>query len=377
MSKPAQLAALFIAVALAAMAQDSNSHIYRVKNGEWIEEVNGTLPAGKVVKVRTTAGPIHVNGAQQDYISYTVRKYVHASSEDAARRELANLRFTATNSGDVALFRGECAVRGYVGFDLNVPAQTSLVRLTTKGGMISAKKIAGKVEAITGGESIQLDDIGSSAYASSGGGNIEIGTVGGDVQVETHGGSIHIASAGGRVAASSGGGMLIVGTGKNMDLETRAGTIRVNRCEGQIKASTGGGSIELNDVEGPAELESGGGSIRVGVVRRGLRVDTSSGPIVVDLAKGGASFTDSRLETSAGNIIVYISGDLGLNIKAAAELARGIGIQSEFDGVKVLNASQQLGPHEVFAEGLLNGGGPLLHVHTTNGTIEFRRTEKK
>jgi DUF4097 and DUF4098 domain-containing protein YvlB len=375
MRKEAQLAALFLAATLAAVAQDSGAHVYRVKHGEWIEETNGTLPAGKTVKVKTTAGPIRLNGARQDYITYTVRKVVHASSEDAAQREFASLRFTATNGGDIALFHGECGMRGYVGFDLNVPAQTKFVRIDTRGGTISAKNIAGRVEAVTGGESIQLDDIGGSAYAFSGGGNIEIGKVGGDVQVETHGGSIHIVSAGGRVTASSGGGMLVIGTGKNMSLHTRAGSIQVNKCDGPIKASTGGGSIDLKDVAGSAELESGGGSIRAGLVRGGLRADTGSGPIVVKLTKDGGAFTDSRLETSAGDIVVYIPEDLGLTIRAAVEVARGSGIRTEFDGVKVTNANQ-LGPHEVFAEGSLNGGGPLLHVHTTNGTIEFKREGK-
>jgi len=376
MTKQTQLAVVVFVVSLAAIAQDSSSRVYRV-NGEWIEEINGTLPAGTIVKVKTTVGPIRLNGAQQDYITYTVRKHVRAGSESAARQEFAGLRFTASNVGNVALFHGECGSRGYVGFDLNVPARTSYVRLDTSGGTISARNIAGKVEAVTGGESIQLDDIGASAYASSGGGNIEIGRVGGDVQVETGGGSIHILSAGGYVMASSRGGTLVIGSGKAMKLQTGAGGIHVNRCAGEMKASTGGGSIDLKDVDGPAQVESrGGGSIRVGPVRGGLHVDTGSGPIVVDLAKGAAAFTDSRLETSAGDIVVYIPDDLGVTIQAAVEVTRGIGILSDFPGLKISNGRQQWGPHDASAEGALNGGGPVLHVHTTNGTIEFKRKKK-
>jgi DUF4097 and DUF4098 domain-containing protein YvlB len=372
MKKQTQLATLLLAASLAAVAQEPGPRVFRA-NGQWIEEIKGTLPAGKTVKVKTTAGPIRLAGTQQDSITYTVRKYVHAASEEAARREFANLRFTAANSGDMALFRGECGDRGYVGFDLNVPAQTAFVRLDTSGGTISARNIAGKVEAVTGGESIQLDEIGASAFASSGGGDIDIGKVGGDVKVETGGGNIHIASAGGRIIASSGGGTLFIGSGKGMSLETGAGTIKVNKCEGQVKASTGGGTIDLTDIDGPAQVDSGGGSIHVGPVSGGLRVNTSSGPIVADLAKGGATFTDSRLETSAGDIVVYIPDDLAVTIHAAVEVARGFGIRSEFPGLKVTTGNQQWGPHETFAEGSLNGGGPLLHVHTTTGTIEFKR----
>jgi hypothetical protein len=108
-----------------------------------------------------------------------------------------------------------------------------------------------------------------------------------------------------------------------------------------------------------------------------LHVATSSGPIVVDLVKEGGTFTESRLETSEGNIVVYIPDDLSLTINAAVEMARGIGIHSDFPTVKIMNGNQSWWPREVFAEGSLNGGGPLLHVHTTNGIIEFKRKSKK
>jgi len=378
MKQHAQLATLLLAASLAAMAQDSNYKIFRASGGEWIEEITGVLNSGKTVKVKTTSGPIHLTGGQQNNIIYTVHKHVRAASVDAARREFARLRFTALNSGDVALIRAECEgeSRGYVAFDITVPTQTLLARLETNGGTISARNIAGRVEAVTGGESIQLDQIGGNVFASSGGGNIQIGKIGGDVRVETGGGRIEVVSAGGHVVASSGGGTVVVGAGKTMKLDTGAGSIKVNRCGGEIKASTGGGGIEVNEVDGPAIFESGGGSIHVGPIHGGLRVNTGSGPIIADLAKGGGVFTDSRLETSAGDIIVYIPDDLGVTIRASVEVARGDGIRSDFPNLKITSGNEQWGPREVDADGALNGGGPLLHVHTTSGTIEIRRKKK-
>lgn len=376
MRQRAQLAALLLVASLTAVAQDTNYKIFRRSGGEWVEEINGTLTPGKTVRVKTTSGPIHLTGAQQKNITYTVRKFVRATSEDAAKREFAQLRFTVATAGDVAMLRGECGDRGYVAFDITVPTQTALARLETDGGTISAHNISGRVEAVTGGEAIQLDQIGGSVFASSGGGNIEIGKIGGDVRVETGGGRIEVASAGGHVVASSGGGTVMVGTAKTMKLETGAGSIRVNRCSGEIKASTGGGAIEVKDVDGPAVFESGGGSIRVGPIHGGLRVATGSGPIIADLAKGVAVFTDSRLETSAGDIIVYIPDDLGLTIRATVEGARGDGIESDFSNLKITKSNERWGPHEVYAEGALNGGGPILHVHTNSGTIEIRRKNK-
>jgi len=377
MKQHAQLATLLLAASLAAVAQDTNYKIFRMNGGDWVEEITGTLAPNKVVRVKTTSGPIHLTGGQRKNIIYTIRKHVRAASESGAKREFARLRFTVANSSDAALIRGECEgeSRGYVDFDVTVPAQTVLAKLETNGGTISVRNIAGRVEAVTGGESIQLDQIGGNVFASSGGGNILIGKVGGDVRAETGGGRIEVGSAGGHVVASSGGGAVVVGTGKTMKLKTAAGSIRVNRCGGEIKASTGGGAIEVNDVDGPAQFESGGGSIHVGPIRGGLRVDTGSGPIIADLAKGGVVFTDSRLETSAGDIIVYIPNDLAVTIRATVEAARGAGIQTDFSSLKITRANE-LGPREVYAEGALNGGGPVLHVHTTSGTIEIKRKNK-
>src|SRR5215469_9445826 len=107
MKQQTLLAALLLVAGLAAVAQDSK--ILRTSNGEFVEEITGTLTPSRTVKVKTTSGPIRLTGGnQQKTITYTVTKHVRASSVDAARREFARLRFTVLTSGDVALIRGEC-----------------------------------------------------------------------------------------------------------------------------------------------------------------------------------------------------------------------------------------------------------------------------
>lgn len=376
MTRHFQIATLFLAAGLAAAAQTPNTRLYRASGNEWIQEVTGTLPASKQLRVKSSAGAIRVQGSQRGAIAYTIREHVRARSEEMARREISHLYFS-TSSGEIASLRAECegSNGGYIDFEVQAPSQTSLVKLETQGGSVTAQNLSGKLEASTGGGGIQLDQIKGGIWASSGGGNIEIGKVGGDVVVETGGGNIHIDSAAGRIQARSGGGNLRIGDGKLMDLETGAGGIVVNKCEGRIKAGTGGGSIELVDILGPAQVQSGGGGIKIGPIHGGLRAETGSGPIVATLAKG-ISFTDSRLETSVGDITVYIPADLGVTIRAAVEMSRGYGIRSDFHELKVTESNARMGPRETYAEGALNGGGPLLHVHTSSGNIIFIRKDK-
>jgi len=88
------------------------------------------------------------------------------------------------------------------------------------------------------------------------------------------------------------------------------------------------------------------------------------------------AFTDSKLETQMGDIIVFVPEGLGVNVRAAVEAARSYGIHSEFGELKITQSSTTMGPREFYAEGSLNGGGPLLHVHTPAGNFEIKREER-
>jgi DUF4097 and DUF4098 domain-containing protein YvlB len=371
-----QLATLFLAASVAAVAQTPNasgssSRLYRQGN-EWIQEITGTLPASKLVRVKSSAGSIKVQGGTQSNVSFTIREHVRAATEDVAKKELSRLKFSTYSAGETVL-RAECegSKHGYIDFEIQIPAQTAAVRLETEGGAVTARNLSGKIDVATGGGDIRLDQIGGLVSVSSGGGNIEIGKAGSDVSAATAGGNIHIDSAAGKVTANSGGGNLRIGEARVMFLQTGAGWIQVSKCQGQIKAETGGGSIELNEILGAAQVESGGGGIKVGPIRGGIRAETGSGPIVATLA-GGKAFTDSRLETTVGDITVYVPDGLGVTVRANVDVARGDGIHSDFPELKI-TSSNNVGPREAFAEGSLNGGGPLLHVHTSTGNIVFKR----
>ncbi|HEY1939792.1 MAG TPA: hypothetical protein VGJ33_17810 [Candidatus Angelobacter sp.] len=375
MVKNFQIATVLFVASVAAVAQSPSPRLYRASSNEWIQEVSGTFSTGKIVKVKSSSGSIRVQGAKQTNVTYTIREHVRAATEASARRELTRMKFTTYSSGDTVVLQADCegSNQGSIDFDVQVPAQTSLVRLQTDGGTVAANNLSGRVEAKTGAGGIQLDRISGLIAVSSGGGNIEIGKVGNDVEASTGGGSIKLVSAAGQVTAKSGGGNLNIGWAKVMSLQTGGGSIQVTKCDGKIKAETAGGNIELNDIAGAAEIETGGGSIHIGPVKGGVKATTGAGAILAKLASGGVPFTDSKLETAIGDIVVYVPEGLGVNVRAAVESARSYGIRSDFDELKITAPSRNLGPREFYAEGSLYGGGPLLHVHTTTGNIEIKR----
>ena len=65
------------------------------------------------------------------------------------------------------------------------------------------------------------------------------------------------------------------------------------------------------------------------------------------------------LETSAGDITVYLAPNLSITIRASIDLANGHRIRSDFSEIRVTTEGGEWGPGTATAEGNLNGGGPI------------------
>ncbi len=387
------VATLFLVLPLAA-AQETR--VYR-EGANWAREITGTLASAKNLRIKVDMGSVRVQGGSQSGINYVVRNRAFTSSEDGARREFDSYKVSAYVRGDtawiVADWQGGRPHRFSGEFTINVPRDMDAVKLETDGGSVSTAGIAGRVDAQSGGGSIHLDDIGGAINAETGGGSIDVGTTGGDLTLHTGGGSIKVVSSKGKINAESGGGSVVVVSGlQGAVLETGGGSIEVERCAGRVKATTGGGSIDLGEIGGPAEIETGGGSIRLtsakGPVRAetsggsselngvtSARAETGAGGIVAKFVSSTGERTDSVLETSAGDITVYLAPSLALSVRASIEMANGHHIHSDFPEIRVTADGGDYGPKTVTADGNLNGGGPVLKVRTTSGDISFRRAK--
>ncbi|HUQ49934.1 MAG TPA: hypothetical protein VM056_04390 [Terriglobales bacterium] len=378
-------------------SSNADSRIYR-EGSNWVQETKGTVTASKTLRVTSGTGSVEVRGdAGASQVTFTVRKVVRNSSEDQSRREFGYFNVNAGRKMDMTYIWG-----GWVGgsrpknskltleYRISVPKDTELVKVETLGGSVNVYSIKGKAYLQTAGGSISSDDIGGMLSANTLGGSIDVGDIGGEVHLNTAGGSINIRSAGGRIVAiTSGGSVQVIKGLQNVKVETAGGSIDVRECIGELQATTAGGTIEIGNVGQGARLETAGGSIRLtsakGMVRantagggirltnlgNGAYAETANGPIEAEFISGRISAT--HLATTAGDIVVYLPSDAAVTIKAAIELANGHKIVSEFSGVKIMSESGSYGPKEIFAEGSLNGGGPIMKVHTSNGNIYFRK----
>jgi len=387
---------LVLAALAAVPALAQNSRVYRDGNG-WVEEITGSLPQSRTLKVTTDIGSIQVNGGSDSEIKYIIKKHSYSSSEDSARRAFQQFGVTANRRGDAAMIDGsweEGRGRKFnVEFNITVPRSLQMVKLSSDGGGINVSGISGKLEAETGGGEIHLDDV-AEAMAETGGGSINVGNATGSLSLETGGGSIHVVSASAHVVAKSGGGSVYIGHAASAELETGGGSITMNQCSGSAKTSSGGGSIELGDVNGPVSIETGGGGIRLSSAKGPVRVETGGGGLElwklyngVKAETGGGSITaelagspqgSSSLETSAGDITVYIDPDVKVSIEAEIDTAFGHKINSDFPDLKITTEGGEggWGPKTITATGSLNGGGPVLKIEVNVGNINIRRGKR-
>jgi DUF4097 and DUF4098 domain-containing protein YvlB len=384
-----------VVVVLASLALCQETRVYR-EGGNWVQEVTGDLGVAKNLRVKLASGSVRVQGGSQSGITYVIHRRAYTSSEQQARHEFESYRVNTPVKGDTAWIVAESGGqdrRCSDDFVITVPRTLESAKVETGGGSMNVTGIAGRVELSSGGGNIHLDDIGGEAVAETGGGTIEVGSVQGNVNVETGGGNIKIGSVKGEIKAESGGGNVVLLSGlQGAVLETGAGSIRVDKCNGMVKASTGGGSVDLGEIGGPAQIETGAGSIRLASAKgrveaqtgggsiqldgaTSVQAQTSAGGIIVKLlsSNSGAVRNNSTLETSVGDITVYLANDLAISIRAEIEIANGHTIRSDFSDIHVSSEGGQWEPKTVTAEGQLNGGGPVLKVRTNSGNVNFRR----
>jgi hypothetical protein len=390
---------LALAASGVAQTEGASSKIYR-DGSCWVEETTGSLPSSRYIKVHTDSGSVNVTGNQQPNITYTIRKRVSASSEESAKRMFENLRVLANRQGEAAVFGGEGGGnwhRGSVEFNITAPRSVEMIKTRTDGGDMQFAHLNSHIEAESGGGRVSLDDINGSVTASTGGGAINVGTVNGDLGIRTGGGRVNIGTVGGKLNTSTGGESIHVDNVKrDAVIETGGGNISVQSVGGDLRGSTGGGNIDVGNVAGTMDVETGGGSIRLtgggdGAIKartgsgsihcvkivRSMNAETGAGGITAEFMTMNGKFSDSILDTGVGDIVVYLPSDLKVSVHATIDVATSKdAIRSDFSGIRISSENTDYGPREMSAEGNLNGGGPMLKLHTSTGKIQFIALKK-
>lgn len=290
------------------------------------------VEAGQALLLETDFGKVTVRGDGGDEVVVVVIKGVDDVNEQEAEDlfERFDLSFEHTSDG-VSIegdYEGEqnWGRRGrlQIEYAISVPHAFD-VEVQTAGGSITAEHLRGEADLRTAGGSVTSIDIDGPLSVETAGGSIRAEAIGGPAELETAGGSITARDVRGSVEA-----------------ETAGGSITIENAEGDVEAETSGGSIRLTGIHGTANAETSGGSISAELTT------APDGPM--------------NLETSAGSITLRLTEDTRIDVDAKASGGR---VQTDLPIKREGEESKSR------LQGELNGGGPLVTLRTSAGSIKI------
>jgi DUF4097 and DUF4098 domain-containing protein YvlB len=265
-------------------------------------------PGGRVT-VENFNGSIEIAGSDQEVVDVSGVKY-------AGTKELLDaLKIDVTKSGDVV--------------------QVRTIRPSERRGNMGAKYV------IRVPRKVELDRISSSN------GSIHVNDVQGPAHLRTSNGGIHANNLKG-----------------NVDISTSNGGIEVQDLEGAAVLKTSNGRVRAEGVRGQLEAETSNGGINVHLAKADpghpIRLDTSNGSI--DLTVDQANQNDVVASTSNAGITVHMPSSIGARLKAHTSNGS---ISSDFE----VQVQGPISKHSL--EGTIRGGGPVLDLSTSNGSIHL------
>jgi len=197
--------------------------------------------------------------------------------------------------------------------------------------------------------------------AKTGSGNFSATGVQLDITGATGSGNVHVEDTNGRVELTAGSGEVELRNARGgARLGSGSGNVTAEGVAGAVKASSGSGTVRL-DLSGSGDVEatSGSGNIFVHGAKGALRGSTGSG----DVEAHGQQQGEWHLRTGSGNVTVELPQGAGFELDAHT----GSGsIQTD----REITMQGTISRREV--HGKAGGGGPLLELRTSSGSIYVR-----
>lgn len=161
---------------------------------------------------------------------------------------------------------------------------------------------------------------------------------------------------------SSNGALRIEQIDGPVHAQTSNGGVTMTQIQGKVEADTSNGAIELSELAGNAVLTTSNGSIHADHVTGLVEATSSNGNIHLAFEKPPSA----NIHASTSNSGIEISMPAASAARIRASTSNG-SITSDFD------VAQQGENSKNHLEGTVNGGGPLLDLDTSNGSIKITK----
>jgi hypothetical protein len=150
-----------------------------------------------------------------------------------------------------------------------------------------------------------------------------------------------------------------------LELTTTNGAVEASDIDGGASIHTTNGGIRIDGLKGALEAVTTNGGIRARLnnpeAQKTVRLESSNGP--VDLTVDNPKDNDIRVSTSNSSITVRLPANAGGVLRAHTSHGQ---VNTDFD---VHSRNTDSSRRNV--EGTIGGGGPILDLSTSNGSISL------
>ncbi|MDP8981667.1 MAG: hypothetical protein M3O35_13885 [Acidobacteriota bacterium] len=150
-------------------------------------------------------------------------------------------------------------------------------------------------------------------------------------------------------ARTTNGGIEIEGLEGNASVHTSNGTIRAEVRHGNFEATTSNGGIHARLIDPPGD--------------RPVKAGTSNGHVELELQ--GSRLPDVRASSSNSGIVIRLPESASARVQATTTHGS---VSSDFDSLRSRGDGRHR-EHEL--DGTIGGGGPLIDISTTNGSVKI------
>jgi hypothetical protein len=189
-------------------------------------------------------------------------------------------------------------------------------------------------------------------------------TVPADTKVTGHSGSgsITVGAVKGAVSANSGSGSIRVDGAASLDAHTGSGSIHASGIAGAVSANSGSGSITVSQTgSGEVSVSAASGSVSLSGINGPAKVSSASGGIEIE-GRPAAPWT---LHCSSGSVTLTLPPDAAFDLDARSSSGS---ISSAYPVTMTVTGT--VDKHHI--EGKVKGGGPLVKVSTSSGSVRIR-----
>jgi len=190
------------------------------------------------------------------------------------------------------------------------------------------------------------------------------------VHINLHSSSVHVdvetpanltldaRSADGNLTAADLHGDLTIHTSDgNQELTGVSGNLNLRSSDGHLRVHNASGTLETRGSDGNQEIAGSFTS---------LQLHSSDGSITVELAEGSHLSSDSRIESSDGSVTLRLPKSFPADLAISSSDGS---IQSTLPLVVDGYNSKGNSGHSI--RGKFNGGGSLLTIHTSDGSVHL------